>query len=313
MRIRESYVSELLKLTLAVLLTAGCGEPVITGPTTSDGSDGGEVVDAPTPPAAPTGDIVFASRRDGNSEIYAMNADGSDLVRLTNHPAVDIRPAWSPDGDLIAFERASPGGTPDSEIYVMNADGSDPVRLTEGSQPEWSPDGGKIAFWRYREDDTFWGITTDIWVMNADGSDPRRLMTDAWYPAWSPDGATIAFATSGLIKVMDADGSNPVLLGTGTHPAWSPDGTKIAFVDDPDGDHDIYVVDPDGTNRLRLAEHPGEDLEPAWSPDGTRIAFTNGRGGDRDVYVMNADGSHPINLSDVASCGGGHPSWGPTR
>lgn len=306
MRIRGSYVRDLQTLMVAVLLAAGCGESLATPPVTSDGDDD---VAVPGPPAAPTGEIIFSS----GGDIHAMNADGSDPVSLTDDPAVDLRPAWSPDGTRIAFERAQGGGSPGSEIYVMDADGSDPVRLIDGSQPEWSPDGGKIAFWRYREDDTFWGITTDIWVMGADGSDPRRLMTDAGYPAWSPDGAKIAFQAGTSIVVMDSDGSNGVIVGTGAHPTWSPDGTKIAFVDDPDGDHDIYVIDPDGTNRRRLLEHPGQDFEPAWSPDGTRIAFTNGRGSDRDVYVMNADGSHPVNLSAVASCGGGHPSWAPLR
>ena len=64
--------------------------------------------------------IVFSSTRDGNSEIYSMNADGSDQTRLTSHPSADAFPAWSPDGDRIAFTSNRDGKF---EIYVMNADG----------------------------------------------------------------------------------------------------------------------------------------------------------------------------------------------
>ena len=97
-------------------------------------------------PSSPS-DIAFESLRDGNFEIYVMNADGSGQTRLTNNPVLDGSPSWSPDGGRIAFESLRDGNV---EIYVMNADGSGQTRLTndpafDGS-PSWSPDGGRIAF-----------------------------------------------------------------------------------------------------------------------------------------------------------------------
>jgi len=91
--------------------------------------------------------IAFASSRDGNSEIYAMNYDGDRVTRLTSNSATDAQPAWSPDGRLIAFTSDRDGT---NEIYVMNSDGSGVTRLTvnnsSDTDPAWSPDGVKIAF-----------------------------------------------------------------------------------------------------------------------------------------------------------------------
>ena len=83
---------------------------------------------------------MFYSNRDGYYEIYVMNGDGSNQNRLTNNPAVDVNPAWSPDGTKIAFESNRDGN---KEIYVMNADGSSLTRLTnntaDDSDPGWGP------------------------------------------------------------------------------------------------------------------------------------------------------------------------------
>jgi len=90
--------------------------------------------------------IVSSSTRDGNAEIYAMNIDGSSPTRLTNHPAADVFPAWSPDSRKIAFTSNRAG---DFEIYVMNADGTGLTQLTANmrvhGRPAWSPDGAKRA------------------------------------------------------------------------------------------------------------------------------------------------------------------------
>src|SRR5439155_644313 len=96
---------------------------------------------------APLRPIAFSSNRDYSTSIYAMNADGSSLVNVTNNAAADGGPVWSPDGTKIAFWTNRDGN---DEIYVMNADGSNPVNLTTNPAadraPAWSPDGQKIAF-----------------------------------------------------------------------------------------------------------------------------------------------------------------------
>src|SRR5437016_2932368 len=86
--------------------------------------------------------MPFTSTRDGNFEIYAMNADGTGVTRLTNHPAADAKPSWSPDGTKIAFTSNRDGNF---EIYAMNTDGTGVTRLTNHAaadiSPAWSPNG----------------------------------------------------------------------------------------------------------------------------------------------------------------------------
>jgi Tol biopolymer transport system component len=135
------------------------------------------------------GKVAFETNRDGNSEIYVVNPNGSGLVRLTSNTATDSDPAWSPDGTKIAFESNSdPRGTNpegDMEIFVMDADGTDPVQLTHNALrdegPAWAPDGTMLAYSGGTDDDHL-----DINVMTAAGVHLETL-TD--YPGHdeSPD------------------------------------------------------------------------------------------------------------------------------
>jgi tricorn protease-like protein len=150
-----------------------------------------ETVPEPALTRHPAGTIAFSSNRDGNFEIYTMGPRGEDLTRLTNDPASDNDPDWSPDGTQIAFVR-------NGDIFVMKADGSDHINLTNTLPPmveefpTWSPDGNQIAFDSNRDDP----FGTSLYVMNADGSAPVRITTRApandISPAWSSLG-TIAF------------------------------------------------------------------------------------------------------------------------
>ena len=170
------------------------------------------------PPPCTICKIVFVSDRDGNSEIYTCNADGSNITRLTNNPGDDDQPAWSPDGTRIAFIR-------NFNLFIMNADGSNVVQRTfsGGCGPglTWSPDGTKIAYSDY----TNYGM--GIYVISATGGLPFLVYEVA------PGGVYFA-------EVMQ--------------PAWSPDGTKIALVTptflDRNGyyyRYDIYTINSDGS------------------------------------------------------------------
>jgi len=168
--------------------------------------------------------IAFASTRDTNSQIYVMDPNGFNVVRLTHTSAEDAQPAWSPDGSKIAFATNRDGN---NEIYVMNANGSAQVNLTNNAAsdltPAWSPDGTKIAFQSNRQTDYA------VWVMNADGSNPVRL-TDpssaAGAPTWSPDGTRIAYEQDGDIWVMNVDGTRKIRITSGFWsdrlPRWRP-------------------------------------------------------------------------------------------
>jgi len=274
-----------------------------------------------TSPAPAGGKIAFASNRDGNYEIYVMNADGSGVKRLTNNAASDEYPSWSPEGNRIIFQSNRDATRPDYEdIYVMNADGSGVKRLTynvtsSDEDPAWSPDGKHIAFQSHR--DSNW----EIYLMNTDGSGLKRLTNhsgDDLWPTWSPDGKQISFYSyrDGRegIYVINADGSGEKRLSdTSSHyrfQAWSPDGHRIAYDCWYEGNYDICAMNADGGAVRNLTHHSAEDGFPTWSPDGTRIAFASGRDGNAEIYVMNADGSNQIRLTRTSA----HevaPVWSP--
>jgi Tol biopolymer transport system component len=272
-----------------------------------------------------TGRIAFTSNRTGDFEIYAMNADGSGVTRLTDARGEDREPAWSPDGTKIVF--VSYGGTAEGssgDIMLMNADGTGLTNLTRFSglddEPAWSPDGTKIV-WRTNRA----GSDAEVFVMNADGTDPVQITNHEGVddePAWSPDGTKIVFrrcnpnrgsdAGHCSIAIANADGSDVTDIGKLTSgykddPAWSPDGAKIVFRSwGVDGEPDIFVIEAADAwaNRVNLSNDADSDVDPAWAPDGTKIAYVrqpNGipeRTGNGEIWLMNADGTGQVNLTN---------------
>ncbi len=258
--------------------------------------------------APTTGRIALSADVRDVFEIYTVNADGTELKRLTTidvWPGIPwnpghLWPAWSPDGWKIAYTVVE--GAEEQDIYVMNADGTGQTRLTAAAgrdnYPAWSPEGSKIAFSSDRAQP---GIL-DIYVMNADGTDPVRLTEDGHneQPTWFPDGSKIVFGSvrDGRyeVYVMNADGTEQVRLTNDLGgESWiagravSPDGSHILFVSDRDGSWDVYVMDVDGNNARRLTDWETHEEPAAWSPDGTRILFTTSKTGL--IYSMKVDGT----------------------
>ena len=224
---------------------------------------------------------TFASEEDyeGDSDIYVMNADGSDSLQLTDNPGQDRWPVFLPNGQEIAFQSTRDGA---DSIYLINVDGSN-LRLLTQVKPEPLPDD-------YLSAPTFQGRV-----------------------AWSPDRTKIAVHTfDGKIVVANSDGSNRNSLPYGTGfeyywgavPSWSPDGRRIAFIsghDTDQGGYEIYVTDIDGSNLLRLTNTRTDDWNPVWSPDGKTIIYYAEGGGINNeqggIFVVELG---PITATDVA-------------
>lgn len=247
------------------------------------------------------GQIAFESNRDGNPEIYAMNADGTVERNLTNHPGWDFYPVWSPDGTQIAWgsDRAEPGNV---DVWVMDADGSDPVQLTDSPGEDrgasWTSDGEKIVFHSARNRTPSHAF--DLFIMDADGDNETLLRSNAsaGYVCGDSETGRIVFNSSDDgdfdIYTMDIDGSDVVNLTDNdtfdSGPKWSPDCTQISFNRlDHGGSLDVFRMNADGSDQVNLTNAPGVfDAFSAWSPDGQEIVFSSNRDVNFEVYRMDS-------------------------
>ena len=249
----------------------------------TDGSEQTLLGTGMAPSCSPDGrHITFVSDRDGNYEVYVMDAAGSRPIKLTNNPATDAEPGWSPDGERIAFVSDREG---DSQIHVMKVDGSKQTRLTsppgDNWGSAWSPDGRTIAFssWRHALDVVY--QNSEIYLINvAEGNE---------------------------VRLTDSQAAE-------TSPTWAADGKKIAYVADIERWHTtkIFVMNADGTNATQpIKDDPWQAAhgDPEWSPKGDRIVFAvldrlgTGLSG---IYVVGVDGGHLIRLTDGLDL---HPTW----
>jgi TolB protein len=281
-------------------------------------------------PQGAKGKIAFASDRAGNMDIWVMNDDGMNPVQLTTTSDREVFPAWSPDGQKIAFVRGERG--PGQDIWLMNADGTGQKQLTfNGEQdimPAWSPNGSNIAF--VRVDSSF---NAEVYVMNATGGEEQNLTNSPYAfdekPSWSPNGKQIAFVSdrSGAFAVhtMRSNGKYLRQLTDDSLSAfdsdWSPSGDKLAFSDNGCcGESDLFVMKDDGTGVTQLFETPENDTHATWSPDGKRIAFERFKltGNEKsfvpnsgEIYVIGEDGEGLTNLTNEPGSDDQLPDWSP--
>lgn len=268
--------------------------------------------------------IVFESTRDGpDADIFIMDADGAQVVQLTDNDVGESTPSFTPDGRFIVYT-SEQDGNPD--VFLMAIDGSGKRNLTNhpgaDGHPRVSADGRRIYFNSNRTSDpaSFARGTMErdqnheIFSMTLDGGDVRRV-TDLpdWdtYPVPSPDGRQLLWRRITATGGKSESGRNSEVfwmnLATGETrnvtnnqaydgwPAWSPDGRRIAFASNRANQafeaFDIYVAAPDGSNATRVTfgdgiEGVGSWTKPVFAADGKRILCTRTVGTSVDIFVI---------------------------
>ncbi|HET9724531.1 MAG TPA: hypothetical protein VFR44_11930 [Actinomycetota bacterium] len=236
----------------------------------------------------------------GNTDIYVLDLRLRTPFRLTDDPAQDTSPTWSPDGDYIVFHTGRWGTElGHAELALIRADGSGLRRLTNDCFGDFMPS--------WVENDTTLR-SLPVWTEPPlpDLGEPSVAEPDDILVSGTVGGFSDLFAVDpamGQIRNLTADHA-PQLAA-----AWSPDHQRIVFTGDleDDGRYDLYVMDRDGSNLQRLTKTPETEDRPAWSPDGSRIAF----GGDAGLYVMDSDGTDVVHLAGFNSVGGIYAAWSP--
>ncbi|HEX8368885.1 MAG TPA: protein kinase [Pyrinomonadaceae bacterium] len=246
------------------------------------------------PALSPDGkSFVYASDAGGRLDVFIQRVGGKNPTNLTkDSPADDTQPAFSPNGEQIAFrsEREPKG------IYVMGASGENQRRVSDfGHQPSWSPDGKEIVVGTFglAAPNVRIGHDNGLWIVNVETGAKRELLKeDATFPAWSPHGKRIAYwyypetLARRDIATIPAGGGEPVVITkdfatSNWNPVWSPDGKFLYFVSDKNGNLNFW--------RVSIDETTGEALsapEPIVSPSKFSRHLNFSRDGKRMIYAQ---------------------------
>ncbi len=234
--------------------------------------------------------IVFTSDRDGNLEIYSVQADGrGEEENLSRSPRDEFSPSLSPNGRYVAFLS---GGSEDRKLEVLKINGEDRTQVFGGAgtltQPKWGPDSERVVFAQAQESGN------SVYVSESDGTESLLLSKVAAdeVGGWSPEGKFVVFsvrdgAEQGLY-IRNPDGVNEFRRTQSTDygAVWSPDSRYIAFLSTRDGNPEIYVVDPEEGDEVRVTDSEAAEYDLSWSPNGKRLLFVTERDGNAEIYVV---------------------------
>ena len=244
-------------------------------------------------------EIVFASTRRGNSDIYVIPTDGGVAKLLVDWPSAENDPAWSPDGGRIAFSSTRQGA---SDIYTIEVDTGKIQQITShqgfNAAPSWSTDGREVIFYSDRTG------TPEIWSTNISSGAFKKISDGGvcLYPNISPDGTRIACVrgTANMIIYNRETGETIVPTepaAVNYSPAWSPDGKYIAVTAKDWGSVDVYMLKSDGSRALVVTKHSSFDGHPSWSPDGDKLAIVSDREQTRSIWILSGMESFKKRLS----------------
>jgi len=260
--------------------------------------------------------IAFLSSLAGKKEIYISEFDGHNTKQYTRHGDITLFPAWSSDGNWMAYTSYAKG---QPGLYIRNLKEKRVVNLDKkGIQitPAWVPGKFELAATLSFSGDQ------EIYLLTGGGKIIKRLTNSRGIdvePAWSPTGKQMAFVSkrSGTpqIYIKDlASGRVRRLTFQGrynTQPDWSPKGDKIVYSSMDAGRIDIYTIEVDGGNRVQLTENQGDNEAPSWSPDGSLIVFNSTREGRSKIYIMTAFGTDQRRLISMPG-EQTNPKWSPS-
>lgn len=263
------------------------------------------------------GRIVFRSSRTGGGDVYVMDADGSNVTRVTAlEDDQERNPTLSPDCSRVVY-----AGLFSGELRAVSVDGTgDAVLLPveEGVRwkyPNWSPDGAALVVTRESPEGSA------LYRLNPDGTgltaltDPDDGASEA---DWHPDGDRLVYRRTAAgatdIAVLDLETGDSTLLtddlSPDTAPRWSPDGALITWQSGRSSGMAVHLMGADGTDIRRLtADADPQEERPAFSPDATHLVFHSTRDGDEELYRVRPDGTDLVNLSEAPDHDENEPQW----
>lgn len=262
--------------------------------------------------------IAYISDISGRKEVYLMDYDGANEMRITADRNIVVSPRWSFDAGQISYTSYREGNP---DIYFLDLSSGRRQRMISfpglNLSAAWSPKGDRVAFATTKDGNA------EIYTMKPDGTDLKRITfntADDLSPSWSPTGRQIAFTSdrggNPQVYVMDADGSNVHRLtfngDYNTSASWSPKGDWIAYAcRNEEKRLKICIDSSDGQQSVRLTESgPWDDEAPSWALNGRDLTFTSNRTGKNQIYAIHADGTGLVRLTSNGASNTA-PAWSP--